>query len=341
MGLGAFFRMLIGGVLRLSVLLACSLAWARAEAAVVWPTPSKLFAEGAKPEEFLQPTASGKPMSGAFGDVRSDGWQFHEGIDIKPAKRSKKGEALDSVYCAMDGKIAMINTVAGNSGYGRYVVVTHGGALDADIYTLYAHLSEVDSDISVGSEVKAGDRLGRMGRSAYYGIPKSRAHLHFEVGLRISDSFDRWYYSKKFKEKNFFGNYNGLNLEGFDPLAFFQAAKDGKLKSVTEYVKSLPTALVVRVYTRKTPDFAKIYPSLTDLSGYPYGWDIHFTWHGLPKKMERIKNPRQGAKSGEVEIRQYSPKELSRKCKRMVRFDKQGNPVPTNELKDKLRKIFP
>lgn len=42
------------------------------------------------------------------------------------------------------------------------------------------------------------------------------------------------------------------------------------------------------------------------------------TWYGLPKKFERIKNPRPGAKSGEVEIVSYNPEEISRKCRRLL-----------------------
>lgn len=311
------------------------------QAELVWPTESKKFAERADKLSILQPTASGVPDSGAFGDVRNNGYRFHEGIDIRPERRNKKGEPLDEVYAAIDGEVRLINTVAGNSGFGRYVVITHGGVLDADIYTLYAHLSEIDSDISVGAKIKAGDKIGVMGRSASYSIGKQQAHLHFEIGVRLSDKFDSWYYSsKKFKERNFFGNYNGMNLEGFDGYAFFETARDGKISSVSSYIKALPTAFVVRIYTRKTPDFVKIYPALCDLQGPPYGWDIYFTWHGMPQKITRIPDPREGAREGEVEISAYNPAELTRKCRKMIDFDKRGHPHPSKLLKETLVKML-
>ena len=48
-----------------------------------------------------------------------------------------------------------------------------------------------------------------------------------------------------------------------------------------------------------------------------------------------------GAREGDVEIVKYNPAELKRKCRRMVEFDKKGNIVIRNELKDQLKRIFP
>ena len=308
---------------------------------LVWPTESKDFALGKSPETFLQPTVSGNPMSGAFGDVRNNGTRFHEGIDIKPVRRDRKGEPLDDVYCAMDGKVRMINKIAGNRGYGRYVVVSHEN-FDVEVYTLYAHLAEIDSGIAIGSNIKAGARIGKMGRSASYSIARAQAHLHFEIGLRLSDSFNSWYKTKRYKQKNFFGNYNGMNLVGFDPLAFFYDAKSGKINDgFASYISSMPTAYVVRVYTRTTPDFVKIYPALVDGGGNACGWDIYFTWYGLPQKFERIKDPRPGAREGEIEIVKYNPSQLNHKCRRFVVLDSKGRPQITATLKDMLKKIFP
>jgi len=308
---------------------------------IVWPTESKDFAQGKSQLEFLQPTVSGAPMSGAFGDVRSNGARFHEGIDIKPVRRDRKGEPLDDIFCAMDGKVTCINKIGGNSGYGRYVVVTHDN-LDVEVYTLYAHLSEIDPQIKIGARVLAGARIGKMGRSASYSIARPQAHLHFEIGLRLSDSFNKWYSAQRYKEKNFFGNDNGMNLTGFDPLAFYYATKNGKINNgFAGYVSSLPTAFVARIYTRKTPDFVKIYPALSNTNGNDCGWDIYFTWYGLPQRFERIKDPRVGAKEGEVEIVKYNPSQLNHKCRRMVTIDSKGRPKIGEPLKDTLKKIFP
>ena len=82
----------------LSILTAAALATANAD--IRWPTPSKDFAQGKPPAEFLQPTVSGNPASGGFGDVRNNGYRFHEAIDIKPTKRNRRGEPLDDINAA-------------------------------------------------------------------------------------------------------------------------------------------------------------------------------------------------------------------------------------------------
>ena len=121
------------------------LSSAIANADFCWPTPLKDFELGRAPENFLQPTVSGTPKSGAFGDVRNNGYKFHEGIDIRPEKRDKRFEALDDIYAASDGVVVCVNKVSGNSGYGRYIVMTHPKE-DVEVYTLYAHLDEIDKN---------------------------------------------------------------------------------------------------------------------------------------------------------------------------------------------------
>ncbi len=324
---------------RISAFFLLFLALACAGADIVWPTESKAFANGEPVENFIQPTQGGAIASGLFGDVRNGGYRFHEGIDVKPVRRSKKGEALDEIYCAADGVVAMASSMPGNSLYGRYVVVVHD-SLDVPVYTLYAHLGSVNAGIRAGERVRAGQTIGIMGRSSSSGLPKTQSHLHFEMGLRMSDNFQPWYDSKKFGSKNHFGNYNGMNLTGFDPLHMFETAKAGKLASFKAYIQSLPTAYVVRIYTKKTPDFVKMYPMLVDDDGQKVGWDVHFTWYGLPQKFARIKDPRGGAREGDVEVVMHNPDEMQRKCRRFVVIDSKGNVVITDDMKDHLRLIF-
>lgn len=307
----------------------------------VWPTPSKAFDSGESPEAFIQGTL-GKPYtSGLFGDVRNGGYRFHEGIDIKALSRSKKGEPLDEIYAAMPGVVRMINKVAGNSSYGRYVVIEHD-SFDVAIYTLYAHLSEVDAGLKIGDAVEAGRRLGVMGRSASYSISRECAHLHFEVGLRYSNSFQKWYNAKRYKEKNLFGNFNGINMQGFNPLEFMQLARRGAFENgFADYIKNMKTALVVRVYTSKTPDFAKMYPALVEDSGGAGGaWDVYFTWFALPHKMVRVEAARAGAKEGSFEIVKFNPDELSKKCRKLFKKDSKGRIVKTTLLDESVKKIF-
>src|SRR5476651_981681 len=92
-----------------------------------WPTPNPAWIEGRPRAEFLQATASGEPESGGFGCVRSGGEQFHEGIDLKPVTRDKAGEPADKVFAVLPGIVRYVNEKAGDSNYGRYLVLEHPG----------------------------------------------------------------------------------------------------------------------------------------------------------------------------------------------------------------------
>src|SRR5215216_1435014 len=72
---------------------------------IAWPTPNRAWSEGKPARDFLQHAGSGEPESGGFGGVRSAGIQFHEGIDIRPVARDRRGEPTDEVYAAMTGVV--------------------------------------------------------------------------------------------------------------------------------------------------------------------------------------------------------------------------------------------
>ena len=97
--------------------------------------------------------------------MRSNGFQFHEGIDIKPVGRDRRGEPADQVFAAMDGVVRHVNDRAGDSNYGRYIVIEHPGATPA-VYTLYAHLARVLPGIAQGAHVERGQAIAIMGHSA-------------------------------------------------------------------------------------------------------------------------------------------------------------------------------
>src|SRR5690606_34484782 len=121
-----------------------SAAAARFELA--WPTPDTAWSEGRPRESFLMHAGSGDPMSGGVGGVRSGGREFEEGIDIKPVRRDRRRAPRDEVFAAMAGVVRHVNSSAGASSYGRYVVLEHVGEPPA-VYTLYAHLAKVAAGI--------------------------------------------------------------------------------------------------------------------------------------------------------------------------------------------------
>lgn len=115
----------------------------------------------------------------SFGFKRSE-THHHQGVDL-PAH-----EGTD-VLAVADGIVRHATDAwqQGFSGYGRVVVLEHP-TLGA--WTLYAHLAE--ALVAPGEVVKAGERIGLVGRTAFTHedhtamFQQSGAHLHFEVSPR-------------------------------------------------------------------------------------------------------------------------------------------------------------
>jgi murein DD-endopeptidase MepM/ murein hydrolase activator NlpD len=103
---------------------------------------------------------------GAFGrrsDPFSGEQAFHTGVDIS-------GAVGTPVRATADGVVSEAQFV---SGYGRLIVVDHGGG----VQTYYAHLSRFD--VIAGQEVRRGQIIGAIGASGRATAP----HLHYEVRL--------------------------------------------------------------------------------------------------------------------------------------------------------------
>ena len=264
--------------------LAPTLAAAAPAFELAWPTPNRAWADGKPPAAWLQHAGSGDPLSGGFGGVRSGGRQFHEGIDIRPVARDRNGEPTDSVFAAMAGVVRHVSRAAGDSSYGRYLVLEHPEMSPA-VYTLYAHLARIPAEIRVGARVSAGQAIGTMGHSSGgYMIPRDRSHLHFEIGVAVTRDFQLWYLRQRFGSANEHGMWNGMNLMGIDPVAFYNDWRAGRIRSVLEFFQRQPAAARVRIATTKTPDFVQRYPALLtkELPLLVAGWEIRFTWTGLP-----------------------------------------------------------
>lgn len=266
-----------------SLLVAGRLA-AADRADIVWPTPNTAWAEGRPLGEILQHAGSGDPESGGFGGVRSGGAQFHEGLDMKCVSRDRRGEPADSIFAAMAGVVRHVSSSAGDSNYGRYVVLEHPEMTPA-VYTLYAHLSRIAPGLKAGDHVTRGQILGTMGHSSGgYVIPRYRAHLHFEMGVMMTQEFQSWYAMRKFGSPNDHGLWNGMNLMGFDPMDFLNQWRERKVNTFQDYISRMAPAVRLRVATRRVPDFVLRYPSLMTkpLPAAVAGWEIKCDWTGIP-----------------------------------------------------------
>lgn len=311
---------------------------------LAWPTPNTAFRDGRPIEAFIQPTVSGLVTSGLFGCVRSEGTQFHEGIDLFPIARDRRGEATDKIFAALPGVVRYINERVGDSSYGRYVVLEHPGFTPA-IYTLYAHLSAVAPGLKEGDRVASGEAFATMGRSAGgYSIPKERAHLHFEFGVRVTDSFQPWYQFKEFGSPNKHGIWNGMNLLGFDPLDFFERFRAREVNNFQEYFVRMGAAVRVRVAGSKVPDFVERYPSLLTAplpAEGVAGWEVAFNQTGLPFSWTPLNaTEAAGLRAGWPQV-VHVDEDLVRagRCKALVTKRRAGF-VPGRDLENVLQMLF-
>ena len=319
-------------------------ASARDRLEINWPTPNRAWLEGRPLEAYIQPTVSGEATSGTFGCVRDNGFQFHEGIDLKPVARDRRGEPADQVFAAMAGVVRHVNAHPGESSYGRYVVIEHPGTAPA-IYTLYAHLARVLPGITPGATVERGQAIAVMGHSAGgYAIPRDRAHLHFEMGLMVTRDFQRWYDWKKFGSPNEQGVWNGMNLMVFDPLDFLGQWRDHRVDNLQDYFSRMKAEVRLRIATHKVPDFIERYPSLLTAPRPPGligGWEIACDWTGLPFAWRPL-SPLEvaGMANNQVKILEVDhPEVVQHRAKVLVR-PQRGGYAPGRDLELVLQQLF-
>ena len=272
------------------------------------PTDNRAILAGDGPAFYQRTTRREEPgvdppwNGGRYGYVRnvrhtSQGVvysRFHEGIDIRPMRRSARGEPLDEVRSIDGGEVVYVNERSGRSNYGHYVVIEHwwGGS---PYYSLYAHLGAVH--VVPGEWVTRGQPIAQMGYTGR-GITRSRAHVHLEINLRISQSFQAWY-DKHFvdSDPNYHGLYNGLNLSGIDVAELYLSLQNDSTLSIPEFVRRGRPFFEVRVPGGEMLDILWRYPWLCpelDNWSYMYGpvpdlgssWIISFDQSGLPLRIE-------------------------------------------------------
>ena len=157
-----------------------------------------------------------------------------------------------------------------------------------------------------------------MGNTSSFGIPISRSHLHFEIGLRLSENFQVWYDRKNFNTSNQHGNFNGYNLVGTDPLKFFKFHQTGNMKNPLDYFNQLNETVRVRIKSKSPPSILEINPSLnrTRISRefIVRSWICSFGPHGIPLSFE----PSQEGGKQNIEILSYTPSKNAGYCRKLV-----------------------
>lgn len=313
--------------------------YADEELPLVWPTPNRAFLEGKPLADFLQPTASGKVESGLYGCVRNGGRRFHEGIDLSPIARDRRGRSLDPAFAAMPGQVVYINEVAGNSSYGKYIALRHRHD-GIEFYSLYAHLDSVEPELAPGVKVEQGAALGIIGSTAGgYVIPNSRAHLHFEIGLQLDGDFAWWFDRQGYGSRNHHGPWNGMNLAGWDPLEYYRLALAGEIRGPRDFLRQQPTAVRIRVPYRGIPDLVQRSPGMVE--GNPsretVGWEVDFSEYGIPVRFRPLSAAEMPGSS--VEVVAFDEEIAFPPCRNLL-DQRGGGYVPGGDLNRVLELIF-
>jgi hypothetical protein len=290
----------------------------------VLPTPNRAIFTPGQEERYFTPTPGRTWMSGTFGCVRSEGFQMHEGLDIKHTKTDRRGEPTDPIYAAAAGRVAYINANSGLSNYGKYVVLEHR-IEGIPVYTTYAHLSDFADGLSTGDTVRSGQTIATMGRTSNtrQAISKDRAHLHFEICVRVNDRYSAWHTATLKGQRNDHGNWNGRNLIGVDPRQIFLAQqKLGSKFSFLEFVRTRTELCRVLVRDTNFPWLRKYTPLIrrnpvVDREGVA-AYEISLDFNGLPYLM--VPKARSEISDGpKVQLLSVNEKEQSsRPCRKLV-----------------------
>ncbi|MCJ7584677.1 MAG: M23 family metallopeptidase, partial [Anaerolineales bacterium] len=137
---------------------------------------------------FTRPFAS-NVVSWPIADYRYGGIFFrpevvHTGIDL-PADVGTPVQATGSGTVVWAGW-GLLNNAPNykDDPYGMAVAIRHDfGYKDQPLFTIYAHLSEVD--VAVGQVLEVGDVLGKVGTTGFTTGP----HLHYEIRVGANDFF--------------------------------------------------------------------------------------------------------------------------------------------------------
>jgi len=256
-----------------------------------FPTANHFLLQPGGEEKFFVGTI-GKPWAtGCFGCVRTDGWQMHEGLDIKCVQRDSAGEPIDPVLATADGTVAYFSSKPALSNYGNYVVLRH--QIDGlEVYSLYAHLKKIRDDLKIGQAVKGGEPIATMGRTTNTreGISRDRAHVHFELDLFVNEGFPRWYRKAFPSQRNDHGEWNGQNLLGLDPrLVLLEQHRQGTNFNLLNFVRK--QAELCRVLVRATSfPWLKRYAPLIERNPLAEkeavaGYEISLNYNGVPCRL--------------------------------------------------------
>jgi murein DD-endopeptidase MepM/ murein hydrolase activator NlpD len=311
-----------------------------------WPTLNDAWAAGKGPEAYILSREVGNTESGQFGCTLNNGMLFHDGIDLKPLQRDWMDEPTDPVRSIMPGVVRYINRDRYKSDWGFYIVIEHH-LLEPKLLSVYGHLRSLPYDLKVGQMVDEGQVIGTLGRSnaSTNQLPKAEAHLHFEVALRLSNTFPQWYSRQEPADPNNNDIWHPRNLIAVDFLDLVESLKEGETDSIQQYFFMESIAVSLKVQSLKKPDFIRRYPELIgerSNQSEAHGWQINFNAYGFPvawRTLTKDEVTTMGPNLTEV-VYHDSTELMSYPCHELVEANWQGTVVPAPRLLEIVNILF-
>ena len=160
----------------------------------------------------------------------------------------------------------------------------------------------------------------------------------------MTRNFQAWYDRRRFGSRNEHAMWNGMNLMGIDPLAFFDEWRAGGIKSVQDFFDRMETVARVRIATFHTPDFVTRYPSLLKKplpAGLVAGWDVQFSWTGVPFTWTPLTTAEvKDLKRDQPRILEVNAAIERRERSKSLAVSRRGNWTPGKDLETALQLLF-
>lgn len=138
--------------------------------------------------------------------------------------------------------------------------------------------------------------------------------------------------------------WNGMNLVGVDPLAFFNEWRGGRVAAPRDFFARMETAARVRIATLRTPDFVTRYPALVARPAAPgvaAGWDIRFNWTGLPFAWTPLTAAEAaGLPPDQPRVVEADAALLKRQRSKSIAVQRRGSWAPGKDLERVLEQLF-
>ena len=132
----------------------------------------------------IAPSSAGNYRGGTYGNTRSGGTQFHDGVDIASPRNANLYSMYDGTVTDM--RKSFLPGQYGRKSYGNYITiksVINGNT----VYLKYNHLEFVSSGLMIGSALAQGAYMGITGNTGNAAKPGIIPHVHIQAKMQMDN----------------------------------------------------------------------------------------------------------------------------------------------------------